>query len=100
MVILAIGMITALTVSPFTVISASAKKRHCDKTDTGCESIKVENKQSSLDGNQSSIPTAHGENDSNMVDEPTSLDESKIQLNNSSSSIDSQTENPFALPLT
>ncbi len=84
--ILSIGMLTALTLSTLTpaVNPAFAKKKHCDKTDNGCDAIKSEknqdeSKKTSADETQRSITS------------------SQAEIDNSTLPIDSQSENPFAL---
>jgi hypothetical protein len=84
--ILCIGMLTALTLSTLTlaVNPAFAKKKHCDKTDNGCDAIKVEKKQ----------------DDSKKTNEDEtqrSINRSQAELDNSTLPIDSLSENPFAL---
>ena len=57
--ILSIGMLTALTLSTltFAVNPASAHKKHCDKSDNGCDSKKAEkNKDQTQDESQVQLP--------------------------------------------
>ena len=84
--ILCMGMLTALTLSTLTlaVNPAFAKKKHCDKTDNGCDAIKSEknkdeSKKTSADDTRRSITR------------------SQAEIDNSTLPIDSQSENPFAL---
>lgn len=84
--ILCIGMLTALTLSTltFAVNPAFAKKKHCDKTDNGCDAIKAEKKQ----------------DDSKKTNEDEtqrSINTSQADIDNSTLTIDPQSENPFAL---
>ena len=84
--ILCIGMLTALTLSTltFAVNPAFAKKKHCDKADNGCDAIKAEKKQ----------------DDSKKTNEDEtqrSINTSQAEIDNSTESIDPQSENPFAL---
>ncbi|MEP6576716.1 MAG: hypothetical protein ABJB85_09840 [Nitrososphaerota archaeon] len=80
--ILCIGMLTALTLSTLTlaVNPAFAKKKHCDKTDNGCDAIKSEKNQD--------------ESKKTSADETT---RSQAEIDNSTLPIASQSENPFAL---
>lgn len=101
--ILSIGILTAITMSTLTssVTPTFAKKKSCDKTDTDCDTKTSKNQKYLLGGNESSIRSDHGENDSNIVDEEITLDESQIAVDNStsSSSMSSTIEgSPFALP--
>ena len=75
--ILSIGMLTALTLSTltFAVNPAFAHKKHCDKSDNGCDSKKAEE-----------------QNDSNKTNKDQTQDKSQIQL-----PANSQIEDPFAL---
>ena len=84
--ILCIGMLTALTLSSltFAVNPAFAKKKHCDKTDNGCDAIKAEKKQ------DDSKKTNEDETER-------SINTSQAEIDNSTLSIDPQSENPFAL---
>ena len=84
--ILCIGILTALTLSSLTlaVNLAFAKKKHCDKTDNGCDAIKSEknkdeSKKTSVDDTQRSMTR------------------SQAEIDNSTLPIASQSENPFAL---
>jgi hypothetical protein len=84
--ILCIGMLTALTLSTltFAVNPAFAKKKHCDKTDNGCDAIKAEKKK----------------DDSKKTNEDEtqrSINTSQAEIDNSTLTIDPQSENPFAL---
>jgi hypothetical protein len=84
--ILCIGMLTALTLSTLTlaVNPALAKKKHCDKTDKGCDAIKSEKNQ-----DESKKTSAD--------DTQRSITKSQAEIDNSTLPIDSQSENPFAL---
>lgn len=75
--ILSIGMLTALTLSTltFAVNPAFAHKKHCDKSDNGCDAKKAEE-----------------QNDSNKTNKDQTQDKSQIQL-----PANSQIEDPFAL---
>ena len=84
--ILCIGMLTALTLSSltFAVNPAFAKKKHCDKTDNGCDATKAEKKQ----------------DDSKKTNEDEtqqSINRSQAEMDNSTLPIDSQSEDPFSL---
>ena len=84
--ILCIGMLTALTLSTltFAVNPAFAKKKHCDKTDHGCDAIKAEKKQ----------------DDSKKTNEDEtqrSINRSQAETDNSTLPIDSQSVDPFSL---
>jgi hypothetical protein len=84
--ILCIGMLTALTLSTLTlaVNPAFAKKKHCDKTDNGCDAIKSEKNQD--------------ESKKTSADETQrSITRSQAEIDNSTLPIASQSENPFAL---
>jgi hypothetical protein len=74
--ILSIGMLTALTLSTLTfgVSPAFAKKKHCDKSDNGCDAKKADSNKINKDHTQASL-------DESQVQSPASL----------------QPENPFAL---
>ena len=78
--ILSIGMLTALTLSSltFAVNPAFAHKKHCDKSDNGCDAKKAEKKNDS--------------NKTNKDHTQASLDGSQVQL-----PANSQIEDPFAL---
>ncbi len=57
--ILSIGMLTALTLSTltFAVNPAFAHKKHCDKSDNGCDAKKAEtNKDQTQDKSQIQLP--------------------------------------------
>ena len=84
--ILCIGMLTALTLSTltFAVNPAFAKKKHCDKADNGCDAKKSkknqdDSKKISKDEAQRGINT------------------SRVEIDNSTLPINSQSENPFSL---
>jgi hypothetical protein len=100
--ILSVGMLTALTMltSNSGLTPAFAKKKHCDKLNTGCDSITSSNRQYLLRGNESSTSrqTDLGQNDSNIVDEPTTLEDSQTQIDNSNSSKTTKSGDPFQLP--
>lgn len=84
--ILCIGMLTALTLSTLTlaVNPAFAKKKHCDKTDNRCDTIKAEKKHD--DSKKTIEDDAKG-----------SINKSQAQVDNSTLPIDSQSEDPFGL---
>lgn len=84
--ILCIGMLTALTLSTLTlaVNPAFAKKKHCDKTDNGCDTIKAEKKQD--DSKKTIEDEAKG-----------SINRAQAQVDNSTLPIDSLSEDPFAI---
>src|ERR1041384_860750 len=99
LLILSIGMLTASTLltSGYVVAPAFAKKKYCDKQDNGCDTITSTNRQYLLGGNETS-PSGQadlGQNDSNNVDEPTTLDDSKTSIDNSKSSNTNLSGNPF-----
>ena len=83
--ILCIGMLTALTLSTLTlaVNSAFAKKKHCDKTDNGCDAIKSKKNQ-----DESKISADETQR---------SITKSQAEIDNSTLPIASQSENPFPL---
>jgi hypothetical protein len=93
LVMLSVGILTAVAMSTITssVNSAYAKKKSCDETDTedsSCQAKILRNEKylrGDGNGNESAIRSDHGENDSNIVDEQISVDESEIQLQNSTS---------------
>ena len=67
------------------------RRKVCDETDTedsSCQAKILRNEKylrGDGNGNESAIRSDHGENDSNIVDEQISVDESEIQLQNSTS---------------
>lgn len=99
LLILSIGMLTASTLltSGYVVAPAFAKKKHCDKQDKGCDMITSTNRQYLLGGNETSTSGQAdlGQNDSNNVDEPTTLDDSRTSIDNSKSSNTNLSGNPF-----
>jgi type II secretory pathway pseudopilin PulG len=109
LVMLCVGMLTAVAMTTITssVNQAYAKKKSCDesKTEDGsCQAKILENERHLRDdGDQSTTRSDHGENDSNIVDEQISEDQSEIQLQNSSitstlPSIAPPEDSHFALP--
>lgn len=99
LLILSIGILTASTLltSGYGVTPAFAKKKHCDKQDNRCDTITSTNRQYLLGGNETSTSGQAdlGQNDSNNVDEPTTLDNSKTSIDNSKSSNTNLSGNPF-----
>lgn len=99
LLILSIGILTASTLltSGYGVTPAFAKKKHCDKHDNGCDTITSTNRQYLSGGNETSTSGQAdlGQNDSNNVDEPTTLDNSKTSIDNSKSSNTNLSGNPF-----
>ena len=99
LLILSIGMLTASTLltSGYVVAPAFAKKKYCDKQDNGCDTITSTNRQYLLGGNETSTSGQAdlGQNDSNNVDEPTTLDDSKTSIDDSKSSNTNLSGNPF-----
>ena len=83
LVILSIGMVTALTIATLTATenSAFAKKKHCEKSHKGCDDAKVDNKQSAQNTTSKNVTQA-------------GLDESLAQMGNSTS-FGSQLMSPF-----
>lgn len=57
--ILSIGLLTALTLSTLTfgVSPAFAHKKHCDKSDNGCDAKKSMNKDHTQDKSQIQLPS-------------------------------------------
>jgi hypothetical protein len=94
LVMLSVGMLTAVAMSTITssINSAYAKKNSCDETDTedgSCQAKVLRNERylrGDGNGNESATRNDRGENDSNIVDEQISVDESETQLQNSTSS--------------
>jgi hypothetical protein len=83
LVILSIGMVTALTIAALTTAenSAFAKKKHCEKSHKSCDDTKVDNKQSAQNTTSKNVTQA-------------GLDRSLAQMGNSTS-FDSQLMSPF-----
>lgn len=83
--ILCIGMLTALTLSTltFAMNPAFAKKKHCDKADNGCDAKKSKNQDDSK-----KISTDEAQRGMNT---------SRVEIDNSTLPINSQSENPFSL---
>lgn len=96
LLILSIGMLTASTLltSGYVITPAFGKKKHCDKHDNGCDTITSTNRQYLSDGNETSTSGQANltQNDSNNVDEPTTLDNSKTSIDNSNTNLSG---NPF-----
>lgn len=103
LVMLSVGMLMAVAMSTVasSVTPAFAKKKECDRTEDGCDAKTLKNQKYLLGGNESTTRSDHGENDSNIVDEKTTLDESHIEVDNSTSSSSTSSTiegSPFALP--
>jgi hypothetical protein len=83
LVILSIGMMTALTIATLTATenSAFAKKKHCEKSHKSCDDAKVNNK-----------PSAQNATSKNVTQ--SGLDRSLAQMGNSTS-FGSQLMSPF-----
>jgi hypothetical protein len=110
LVIVTVGMLTAVAMSTITSGGnlAYAKKKSCNET----EEIICQTKTQSLsnekyllsNGNETATRSDHGENDSNIVDEQIRVDDSEIQVDNSTSpttvlpSIPQPEDSPFSLP--
>jgi hypothetical protein len=113
LVMLSVGMLTAVAMSTitFSVNSVYAKKNSCDETDSednSCQAKILGNKKylrGDGNGNESATRSDHGENDSNIVDEQIIIDDSEMQLQNTTSatptlpSIAPQGNSPFSLPM-
>ena len=97
--ILSIGLVTALSISTATsiVTPAFAKKKHCDKIDTGCDTKTAKNHQNLLNGNNSSKQSDLGQSDSKIVHKESDLNGSQTEVENSTSSTSSESGNPFVL---
>ena len=113
-------MLTILTagilMSSFMLVNSNpvfAKKSHCDKNDTVCKMTAKNIKNGSSKGNKGtdgtkgtdgangiSITDKRGNNDSNVVEEQTLLDNSTASAPASASApIGSGSENPFGFPM-
>jgi hypothetical protein len=105
---LSVGMLTAVALSTITssVNSVYAKKNRCDEPDTedsSCQAKILGNKKylrGDGNGNESATRSDHGENDSNIVDEQIIVDDSEMQLQNSTlPNIAPPGNSPFSLPM-
>jgi hypothetical protein len=83
LVILSIGMVTALTIATLTAAenSAFAKKKHCEKSHKSCDDAKVDSKQSAQNTTSKNVTQA-------------GLDRSLAQMDNSTT-FGSQLMSPF-----
>ena len=92
--ILSVAMLTAITMTSVTslITPVFAKKKHCDKSDSECDTKTAKNDENLLTANDPSIQQDRMQNDSNIIDEESSIDGSQITVDNSTSSAD-----PFSL---
>lgn len=97
--ILSVAILTAITVTSVTslVPPVFAKKKHCDKSDGGCDIKTAKNDKNLLNANDPSAQSDQSQNDSNIIDEESNLDGAQTETDNSTSSIDSQAVDPFSL---
>jgi hypothetical protein len=118
LVIVSVAILTAIAVSTITPGGnlAYAKKKSCNETkEIICQTNILNEKQTKIlsnekyllgngNGNETATRSDHGENDSNIVDEQISADESEIQLDNSTSTtpilpdVAQPEDSPFSLP--
>lgn len=91
---LSVSILTAITMTSVTslITPVFAKKKHCDKSDSECSANTARNNANLLTANGPSIQQDRMQNDSNIVDEESSLNGSQITADNSTSSAD-----PFSL---
>jgi hypothetical protein len=116
LVIVSVAILTAIAVSTITPGGnpVYAKKKSCNETkEIICQTKILNEEQTKIlsneehllgNGNETATRSDHGENDSNIVDEQISADESEIQLDNSTSTtrtlpnVAQQEDSPFSLP--
>ncbi len=91
---LSVAMLTAITMTSVTslITPVFAKKKHCDKSDSECSAKTARTDANLLTANGPSIQQDPMQNDSNIIDEESSVNGSQITADNSTSSAD-----PFSL---
>jgi len=99
--ILSVAMLTAITMTSVTslITPVFAKKKHCDKSDSECDTITAKNDENLLTANDSSVQSDQVQNDSNIIDEDeeSNSDGFQTEVDNSTSSTNLQSGDPFSL---
>lgn len=94
-----LAMLTAITMTSVAslITLVFAKKKHCDKSDSGCDIKTAKNDKNLSNANSPSTQSDQSQNDSNIIDEESNLEEARTEIDNSTSSIHSQAADPFSL---